>query len=40
MYCLFHGGRRPRYVHILGDTANPDGLWTVWRICNLLMDLG
>jgi hypothetical protein len=28
------------YVHILGITVNPDGLWTVRQIRNLLIDLG
>ena len=27
-------------MHILGITANPDGLWTVQQIRNLLFDLG
>jgi hypothetical protein len=27
-------------VHVLGVTANPDGLWTVQQIRNLLTGLG
>jgi transposase InsO family protein len=29
-----------RYAHIVGVTANPDGLRTVQQVRNLLMDLG
>jgi transposase InsO family protein len=29
-----------RYVHVLGTTSNPDGVWTVQAARNLLMDLG
>jgi putative transposase len=40
LYCFFVIEVGSRYVRILGITANPDGLWTVQQIRNLLMDLG
>src|SRR5260221_11594152 len=40
LYCFFIMEAGSRYVHILGITANPDGLWTVQQIRNLLMNLG
>ncbi len=39
LYCLFVLEVGSRYVHILGITANPDGLWTVQQIRNLLIAL-
>ena len=39
MYVLFVVEVQRRYVHVVGITAHPTGVWVAQQACNLLMDL-